>query len=57
MSTSTTTGVTSDYTISELERPGLVIGYGHRRPDALTNAVSELARHALRRDQTDDAAV
>ncbi|MBA3622165.1 MAG: PLP-dependent aminotransferase family protein, partial [Euzebyales bacterium] len=38
----------SQYAIFELDRTGLVIGYGHRRPDALTNAVTELARHALR---------
>lgn len=45
----------SHYAVCELNWTGLVIGYGHRRPDALTNAVTELARqHA--RGQTDEAA-
>ncbi len=34
----------ADYAITEPERPGLVIGYGHRHPDALADAVTELAR-------------
>ncbi|MGH8929212.1 MAG: hypothetical protein ACRDZO_00875 [Egibacteraceae bacterium] len=34
----------SRYAASELEQPGLVIGYGHLRPHALANAVAELAR-------------
>nr|MBA2528446.1 PLP-dependent aminotransferase family protein [Euzebyales bacterium] len=33
-----------DYAFRERDRPGLVIGYGHRHPDALAKAVTELGR-------------
>jgi GntR family transcriptional regulator/MocR family aminotransferase len=36
------------YAVRELDRPGLVIGYGLQRPDALSNGVVELARLAPR---------
>jgi GntR family transcriptional regulator/MocR family aminotransferase len=32
------------YAAADLDRPGLVIGYGHRHPDALERGVAELAR-------------
>jgi GntR family transcriptional regulator/MocR family aminotransferase len=38
----------SQYALSEPARPGLVIGYGRHRPDALASGVMELARHAGR---------
>jgi GntR family transcriptional regulator/MocR family aminotransferase len=38
----------SQYAVRELDRAGLVIGYGLQRPDALSNAVIELARLAPR---------
>jgi GntR family transcriptional regulator/MocR family aminotransferase len=38
----------SRYATSELDHTGLVIGYGHQRPDALTNGVIALARHVPR---------
>jgi GntR family transcriptional regulator/MocR family aminotransferase len=31
------------YAVAKLDRPGLVIGYGHQHPDALASAVVELA--------------
>lgn len=33
------------YGMTELDRAGLVIGYGHRQPEGLTNGVAKLARH------------
>jgi GntR family transcriptional regulator/MocR family aminotransferase len=33
-----------EYAVTPPDRPGLVIGYGHRHPDALARAVTELAR-------------
>jgi GntR family transcriptional regulator/MocR family aminotransferase len=38
----------SRYAISAADRPGLVIGYGHQRPDALSKGVIELARRTRR---------
>ncbi|MGH9229933.1 MAG: PLP-dependent aminotransferase family protein [Acidimicrobiales bacterium] len=35
----------SGYAIRDLDRAGLVIGYGHQRPDELTRNVVELAHH------------
>ena len=35
----------SQYSAARLDRPGLVIGYGHLRPDAITSGVARLARH------------
>jgi GntR family transcriptional regulator/MocR family aminotransferase len=35
----------SQYAMTTPDRPGLAIGYGHGRPDALTKGVIELARH------------
>lgn len=36
------------YALTPPDRTGLVIGYGHQRPDALVNGVVELARHVAR---------
>jgi GntR family transcriptional regulator / MocR family aminotransferase len=36
------------YAMSQLDRRGLVIGYGRQRPDALARGVIELARHVRR---------
>jgi GntR family transcriptional regulator/MocR family aminotransferase len=35
----------SQYSAARLDQPGLVIGYGHLRPDAITSGVARLARH------------
>jgi GntR family transcriptional regulator/MocR family aminotransferase len=35
----------SGYAEYPLDRPGLVVGYGHMRPDAITSAVTTIARH------------
>ena len=35
----------SHYAVGPLDQPGLVVGYGHLRPDAITSAVATLARH------------
>jgi GntR family transcriptional regulator/MocR family aminotransferase len=39
----------SHYAVGPLDRPGLVVGYGHLRPDAIASAVAELARRTLER--------
>jgi len=39
----------SQYAIAEPPRPGLVIGYGHRGPDALAGSVTDLARRIQQR--------
>lgn len=37
-----------EYTVTVGSRPGLVVGYGHQRPDALARAVAELSRRCGR---------
>lgn len=39
----------SRYALNGLATPGLVIGYGHQRPDALARAVAELGTAISRR--------